>query len=154
GSIDTFRFEERLLMGWVASLIAERKYDEAIAMIEQRAQNFWLNQQIERRAQWECCRLMAELGLLVAAIRPAMSKMGKNPAQWVASYTAQDGWHRADQTHRQLEAWVAKMDDEPEAEKGLGVVRREYEETLKKMAEGFAQAFESAGWSIPDTMHQ
>jgi PglZ domain-containing protein len=154
GAIGTFRFEERILLAWVASLIAERKYNEAMTVIERRAHSFWLNQQIERRAQWECCRLMAELGLLVTAIRPALSKTGNNPAQWVESYTAQDGWHKADQTHRQLEAWVAKMDDEPEAEKGLGVVRREYEETLKKMAVGFSQTFESAGWNVPDALHQ
>jgi hypothetical protein len=154
GAIDTFRFEERVLLGWVASLIAERKYAEAMAVIELQAHSFWLNQQIERRAQWECCRLMAELGLLVAAIRLALSRMGKNPAQWAETYTAQDGWHKADQTHRQLEAWVANMDDEPEAEKGLGIVRREYEETLKKMAEGFAQAFEAADWNVPGALHQ
>lgn len=154
GAIGTFRFEERVLLGWVASLIAERKYDEAMAVIERRTHSFWLNQQIERSAQWECCRLMAELGLLVATIRPALSKMGKNPAHWAESYAAQDGWHKADQTHRQMEAWVAKMDDDPEAEKGIGVVRREYEETLKKMAVGFAQAFESAGWNVPEALHQ
>lgn len=154
GAVETFRFEERVLLARVALLIAERKYDEAMTVIERRAHSFWLNQQIKRRAQWECCRLMAELGLAVAAIRPALSNIGKNPAQWVDSYTAQDGWYKADQTHRQLEAWVAKMDDEPEAEKGLGVVRREYEETLKKMAVGFAQAFESAGWNVPGALHQ
>lgn len=154
GAIDTFRFEERVLLAWCAARIAERKYAEAMQVIEQRAHSFWLDQQIERRAQWECCRLLAELGLLVTKIRPELAKPGKSPAQWVQAYAAPGGWHRADQLHRQLEAWVAKMDDDVEAEKGLGVVRREYEELLKKMAEGFAQALESAGWNVADTLHQ
>lgn len=154
GAIDTFRFEERILLAWCAARIAERKYAEAMQLIEQRAHSFWLDQQIERRAQWECCRLLADLGLLVKAIRPELAKPGKNPSQWVQAYAAPDGWHRADQLHRQLEAWVAQMDDDVEAEKGLGVVRREYEELLKKMAEGFSQAFEAAGWNVADTLHQ
>jgi predicted ATP-dependent Lon-type protease len=42
-------------------------------------------------------------------------------------------------THRSLETWVAGMDSEPEADQALGVVRREYEELLAGMAEGFSK---------------
>lgn len=154
GAIDTFRFEERILLGRCAGLLAERNYAEAKQIIVERARSFWLDQQIERRAQWECCRLLTELGLLVTKIRPELAKLGKNPGAWVQAYAAPDGWHRADQLRRQLEAWVTKMDDDVESEKAMGVARRDHEELLKKMAEGFAQAFETGGWNVADTLHQ
>jgi len=55
-------------------------------------------------------------------------KRSKDPARWVAAYTAEEGWHRVDRLHRQLESWVAQMDEEPEAERALGMLRREYDE--------------------------
>jgi hypothetical protein len=46
------------------------------------------------------------------------------------------------------------MDEEPEAEQALGVVRDAYEQSLRAMAEGFAAALEAAGWQVPSTLHQ
>ncbi len=57
-------------------------------------------------------------------------------------------------THRSLETWVAGMDSEPEADKALGIVRREYEERLAGMAEGFSKALREDHWSVPGVLHQ
>ena len=46
------------------------------------------------------------------------------------------------------------MDEEPETEKGLAVVRHEHEELLKKMADGFARRLNEAAWTIPGVLHQ
>lgn len=155
GSINTFRFEEGLLLGRCAALIAARQYRQAAALINERSHSFWLDHFLERQAQWECCRLLAELGLQIETIRPTLGKMRRNPNDWVAAYCAvPDGWHQADQLHRKLEAWVANMEDDPEAAQGLGVVRREYEELLKRMAAGFAEAFRQSGWTVTDYLHQ
>ncbi len=121
GSIDTFRFEEQRLLAHAAALIAGKGYDAAMAIVTARGRSFWVDRELRRQAQWEACRLMAELGRELERVRSALSKMGGDPAKWLAAYAADDGWHRADSLQRRLEAWVAKMDDEPEAEQALAV---------------------------------
>ncbi len=158
GSVDTFRFEEKALLGYADALIARKKYAEALDIISHRSRSFWIDRDVARRAQWDACRFMAELGHAVEEIHPEVSqfasKAGTSAARWLEAYTKPRGWHRLDLLHRSLEAWVAKMNDEPEAEKGLGVVRRHHEDVLKKMAEGFSRAFAQSGWTIPGALHQ
>ena len=65
GSIDTFRFEERALLAHCGDLIAAKQFDQALAIISGREHSFWLDRDVGRKAQWEACRRMAELGRLV-----------------------------------------------------------------------------------------
>lgn len=148
GSIDTFRFEERALLRHCGDLIAGGKYEEAVAVVSEREHSFWLDRDVGRKAQWEAVRLMAELGVLAARTRAALDPMSSDFAAWVAAYTAEQGWFRLDQAQRRLETWVAKIDEEPEAERALALVRRAYEETCARMAEGFSAALQKAQWSI------
>ncbi|MDM8516748.1 PglZ domain-containing protein [Desulfobacterales bacterium HSG16] len=170
GIIDTFRFEEQALLKYCSELIEKREYDGAIKVIADRARSFWLDNDLLRRANWEGCRLMAELGLKIESIRSSFPKIGNKTSDWVKAYTTlenqasknqtqndrQDtqGWFEADLLHRNLEAWFAKMDEEPEAEKALALIRREYEELLKKMTYEFTTAFKQGEWVIGDTMLQ
>lgn len=154
GSIDTFRFEEERLLARAAQLIADKDYDEALDIVTGRVHSFWVDRDLRRQAQWEACRLMGELGRELTRIRPALNKTGNDPAKWLVAYTAEDGWHRADSLHRRLEAWVAQMDDEPEAEQALAVVRQEHEQLLRAMADGFAKALTASGWTVPGALHQ
>src|SRR5439155_11150287 len=103
GSIDTFRFEERALLSHCGELIAERKFDEALALIVERESSFWLDRDVTRKAQWEACRRMAELGTAAVAVRAATAKMGNGPDSWIDAYTSKDGWYRMDQAQRRLE---------------------------------------------------
>ena len=59
GGIDTFRFEERVVLTHCTDLIAAGQFDEALGFVAQREHNFWLDRDVARRAQWEACRLMA-----------------------------------------------------------------------------------------------
>jgi hypothetical protein len=154
GTIDTFRFAEQRLLRHAGTLVAAKHYEEALALVTMRHQSFWVARDITRQAQWEACRLMAELGCAIARVRPVLGRMGTDPTKWLAAYTADEGWYRIDTLQRRLETWVAKMDEEPEAEQALGVVRRDYEEFLKRMADGFTTAFKAAGWTIPGVLHQ
>lgn len=158
GAVDTFRFEEHALLAHVGALIAKKSYAKALEIISHRSRSFWVDRDVRRRAQWEACRLMTELGQAVEEIRPEVSqlasKAGADPSRWVSAYANPDGWHRVDLLQRSLEAWIAKMDDEPEAEQALGVVRRQHEDLLKKTADGFSQSFVKAGWAVPGTLHQ
>jgi len=154
GSIDTFRFEERRLLAYAGELIAGKRYAEAVAIVAGRSRSFWVDRDVGRQAQWEVCRLMAELGQEIERVRPSLAKTGPDPGKWVAAYAADGGWHQVDAIQRRLEAWAAKMDEEPETEKALSVIRREHEELLKRMAEGFARALGEAAWTVPGALHQ
>jgi hypothetical protein len=154
GAVDTFRFEEHRLLVHTAGLIANKRYEPALSVVTGRSHSFWVDRDVRRQAQWEACRLMGELGRELERIGPALAKMGTDPAKWFAAYAAQDGWHRGDGLQRRLEAWVARMDEEPEAEQALAVVRREHEHLLRSMADGFAKALAGSAWTVPGVLHQ
>ena len=158
GSVDTFRFEEHALLAHAGELIAGRAYQAALEIISHRSRSFWIDRDVRRRAQWEACRLMAELGRTVEEVRPEISRLcskaGTDAARWVDAYVRPGGWHRIDLLQRNLEAWVAKMDDEPEAERPLGLVRRRHEDALKEMADGFSRALVESGWTVSDALRQ
>jgi hypothetical protein len=154
GNIDTFRFEERALLAHAGNLISAGQFAKAIGIVAGRSRSFWVDRDVARQSQWESCRLMAELGRELDKVRPALNRAPRDPSKWVQAYAAEDGWYRIDELQRRLETWVAKMDDDPEIEKGLAIVRREHEELLKKMADGFASVLEEAGWAVPGALHQ
>jgi hypothetical protein len=154
GAVDTFRFEEDRLLVHAGRLGAKKQYATALDIVAGRGHSFWVDRDVRRQAQWEACRLMAELGQAVERIRPQLAKMGKDAGKWFAAYTGDDGWHQADALQRRLETWVAHMDEEPEAEQAMGVVRDAHEQLLRAMAEGFSAALQAAGWQVPNTLHQ
>lgn len=152
GSIDTFRFEERALLAHCDALVAEKKFDEALRLVDQREHSFWLDRDVGRKAQWEACRRMAELGTMTNSVKAAVVKAGGDVNFWIDAYTSKDGWYRVDQTHRRLEAWVANLDDEPE-ERALSVVRRLYEDVCQAMTDGFTKVLAKANW-VSTSTHQ
>jgi hypothetical protein len=153
GNIDTFRFEERALLSHCGDLIANKKFDEALAVVTERKHSFWLDRDVTRKAQWEACRHMAELGSVAVAVRAAVAKAGGDVNAWVEAYTAKGGWYHLDQAQRRLEEWRANLDEDPE-ERPLGVVRRAYEDACQTMADGFTKALVKAGWSASGSLHQ
>ena len=153
GSIDTFRFEERVLLAHCGDLVAAKKFDEALEIIGRREHSFWLDRDVGRKAQWEASRRMAELGSLGATVRTAVGKAGGDANSWIGAYTAKDGWFRLDQAQRRLEAWVANLDEEPQ-ERPLGVVREVYEDACRAMADGFTKALVATKWTVSPSLHQ
>jgi hypothetical protein len=153
GAIDTFRFEERTVLVHCGDLIADRKFDEALGFVAQREQNFWLDRDVARRAQWEACRRMAELGKVAADILPEVRSGGRSVGEWVERYADTDGWLRLDQAQRRMETFVAKLDDDP-SDRALAVVRRAYEDACQAMADGFTKVFAKAGWTVAAALHQ
>lgn len=155
GSIDTFRFEERALLRCCDLLVADGRYDEALQIVDERSESFWLQRDVARKAQWEACRRTAVVGKRSVEVRAAVDKMGTNGSAWIQAYTADDGWFRLDQAYRRLEAWVAgDIDQEPEGERSLQRVRRAYEDTCTRMAEKFSRVLEQGQWSVPGVLTQ
>ena len=153
GTIDTFRFEERALLGHCAELVANKMFDEALRIIGEREHSFWLDRDVGRKAQWEACRRMAELGSAAISVRTAVNSANGDVKTWIDAYTAKRGWYRLDQAQRRLEAWVANLEEEAE-ERPLGVVRHTYEDTFRAMADGFSKALIKARWTAPASLHQ
>jgi hypothetical protein len=154
GSIDTFRFEEACLLGRAVELAAADRYDAALEIVVGRAPSFWLERDVVRRAQWEACRLAAELGQETARVAGALEGRVRDAAAWIDAYAAKGGWFEVDMLRRRLESWVARLDDEPESERAIAVVRRGHEDLLTRMAGGFCDALSDAGWTVPEALHQ
>ena len=83
GRIDTFRFEERILLSYAGELIGGRKYNKALGIVGRRNRSFWVDRNVGRQAQWEVCRLMAQLGHEIQKVRPALGSSRSNPTNWV-----------------------------------------------------------------------
>jgi hypothetical protein len=154
GRVDTFRFEERVLLGHARSLITLGNYGAARALIGHRERGFWAHTRVDRQLQWAACEAMAELGQMVKDVRTQLGKLGNDPSAWVAAYTAEGGWHRADAAQRNLEALMSRIDEEPESESALQRVRLAYEELLQQMAVGFSQRLQGAGWTVAKVLPQ
>jgi hypothetical protein len=154
GSVDTFRFEERRLLGHAATLVADGEHAAALEIVTERGRSFWVGREIGRMVQWEACRLMAELARRVRDVGSQMPKVGHDPRAWIEVYAG--GWFEVDRAQRMLEGWVAKMEDElePALESAHAVVSRAHEALLEGMAQKFSAALESSKWSIDGVLHQ
>ena len=154
GSVDTFPFEEAVLLGHVCRLLSAESYDEARAVVEDRKGSFWLQFDMRRQAQWEVCRRIAELGRAVSEVRASAEKLKEGAGTWVAWYTGPDGAARVDRLHRHLESTVAGLQDEPQAEAGLNRVRRRYEALLQLLGERFVDAMARDRWGAGGVLPQ
>ena len=153
GAIDTFRYEERLLLCHCSDLIVNKKFEDVLAIVGQRELSFWLDRDVGRKAQWEAYRRMAELGKISTFVLEVVSRTAGDANAWVDAYRAKEGWYQVDQAQRRLESWVANLDEEPD-EQPLGVVRRAYEDTCQTMADGFTKVLIKNGWSVSSSLHQ
>jgi PglZ domain len=158
GAIDTFRFEERCLLHHAADLVTDGQYAKALAVVAGRGHSFWVDHPgfLGRLAQWEACRLMAELGAEVDAMRPQLKETPTDAAKWVEAYAQEGGWYRVDRAQRALEAWVATMEDDPEEplERALALARRNHGALLEDMAKGFTAALTASAWATSGALHQ
>jgi len=151
GSIDTFRFEERSLLQRCGQLVSEGRYAQVIEVHAQREDSFWLSHDVERRAQWEAIRLAAELGAAADQIDGDLARPPKVVADWIDKYA--NGWHVLDRAQRHLEAWIPKLEDDPD-EIAINAVRNRYDSTLDRLCTQFTAALVAANWDTGPVLHQ
>ncbi len=152
GATDTFRLEERLLLNRAIDLTAEGDYVNAIDLARDRARSYWIDRDIVRQQQWQACRLAAELGRDVAELEDPVKSLRGSASEWLTAYA--DRWFEVDRLQRRLDNWVARMEEEPQADKAIAVVRLRYDDLLTQMAAGFADALRSSGWTVPGALSQ
>lgn len=159
GRIDTFEFEEKLLLQWCAALLADRKYGKALEVIAERESSFWVERtdaefQMPRKELWELCRRVGELGRRIAAVRADLPAATAGAEEWVARYTNPDGWHRMDAAQRELETWHSRIAEDDTALKAVDIALRDHDALLHTLAVGFTHALKRAGWTVPGVLHQ
>lgn len=148
GAVDTFRFEEQALLSHCDELIIQGRYADALKIAAEREHSFWVDRQMERKAQWQACRMMAELGELIRMVTAEVKGMCIKPEKWLDAYCRNDGWFRMDQLHRQLEALVSKLDEEPALHRALNAIEQTYDTVTQNMAVGFTGALQNAHWQV------
>ncbi len=154
GSVDTFRFEEKALLGHAAGLVAAGAWDEALEVVEARHRSFWAERSAPRQAQWQALRTAAELGRKLERVAGEAARLPAKPERWVVEYAADGGWCEADFLHRTLEALLAGAEPEAEVEGAIEAVRQRYDQVTQAVAARFTEALRSAGWSVPGVLHQ
>jgi hypothetical protein len=156
GAVDTFRFEERAVVAKCFDLIAKDKSNDAAALLDARSQSFWVDRQPPRKAVWQACRLMIDIGKQADDVVATIAKANGKPEQWVERYAAvgPEGWHRFDHAQRRLETLLAAIEDEEVSEVAVARCRAKYDEVARRQAEGFAKVYEGAGWTIAGVLPQ
>jgi hypothetical protein len=151
GPIDTFRFEERALLSRCAALVADGEFAQVIEIAAARTSSFWLRQSVERQAQWEAIRLTAELGAAAENVESGLSALPTDIAAWVERYAS--SWYTVDRAQRHLEAWLPKLEDDPD-ESALAAVRERYEAVVTKLAIGFVATLQHSKWAADGQFQQ
>ena len=81
-----------MLLAHCGDLIAAKQFDQALDIISGRERSFWLDRDVGRKAQWEACRRMAELGRL--DIRQRIEHVRFVPKPEIGFVALHDVWVR------------------------------------------------------------
>lgn len=151
GAIDTFRFEEERLLDRCAELIRSGVFEQVATISEQRRSSYWLATSVERQAQWEAMRLAARLGSAADQVEADLQSRPTNPAGWIDNYARR--WHDLDRAQRKFEAWLPKLEHDPD-ERAVAAVRARYEYVTEALATGFVATLAAAGWDVEGPRRQ
>lgn len=154
GTIDTFRFQEKTVLGTCFELVSNDDFAAADALIGTRERGFWIDRDLARKTLWEVCRLMVQLGLAAGRTGLTVARANGDAATWVERYvSAEEGWFHLDRAQRRMETLIPEVEDEID-ERALARVRAIYEDVVRRMAEGFVKALDNGGWTIPSVLQQ
>jgi hypothetical protein len=163
GNIDTFRFEERSLLALCDQRLAEGQADRVVEIVDGRLSreggaqpSFWASvlRFPARHAAWAACGELARLAKALDVVERALKTPPRDPAKWVAAYTAADGWHRVDQAFREARYRLSRLEDAAVFERGAECVFARYEALIDKMGVGFVAALQAADWDVPGALRQ
>jgi hypothetical protein len=150
GRVDTFRFEERLLLGACDRLLAEGKAKEAFKVAEERGQSFWtsVERHSVRRAAWQACEELARLSLALDEVEREIQAAPRDAKSWVEAYVRPDGWYRMDLRFREARYRMTTVHDDGELENASEKVFARYDTVLERMTTGFFDALKQSRWQV------
>ena len=156
GHIDTFRFEERSLLGACDRLLVSGKAARALELVEARSQSFWtsIGRFPARHADWQACGELARLAIEIERVSKQVRSTPANASRWVTNYTRADGWHLIDQRHRRARHLLAGVEQSETLEAGSMKVFASYNQLLERMTTGFAAMVKGADWASESLLHQ
>ena len=157
GAIDTFRFEERSVLHRCGEMLVAGDYAAVQDLVAVHSKSFWARLDLSRRqAQWEVCALLADLGSEAKKTQQELEKLpaAVSSGDIVKRYVGESGWHRLDLLHRRLEARVSRMEEEPETERALNLLRAKVDSVLRLMSEKFLKSLKRDRWMIEDILSQ
>ena len=156
GSIDTFRFEERLLLGACDTRLVDGKAGQALTIVKERSSSFWTSvaRYPARHAEWQACAELAGLAIEIERVSRESKATPSEPSRWAAAYAAENGWHLLDQRHRRARHLLTATEDSATLEAGAEHVFRRYDRLMSRMAEQFVDGLRQAEWEIKTLLPQ
>ncbi|TXD36980.1 BREX-6 system phosphatase PglZ [Lujinxingia vulgaris] len=102
GRIDTFRFEERIILEGALAALGETRWEDALTWARQRLEggSFWIEQEPARRASWELVQAAGELGVLLKRHDDPLA--GAMSVDEASARYADKVWE-VDRAHRRME---------------------------------------------------
>ena len=153
GRVDTFRFEEKVLLSHARSLIARGQYDPRTRSLPTGSA---ASGSTRRGPSASVDRVSGDgrAGTDRQGSGDSAREDGERPDRLGRRLRVPGRLAPRRLAQRNLEALILRIDEEPESEPALQRVRQAYEELLQKMAVGFTQVLKGAGWSVPKTLPQ
>jgi hypothetical protein len=151
GAIDTFRFEEQALLARCAALVADGRFADVVKIAAARSGSFWLRETVERQAQWQAISLAAQLGAAAEDVESDLTCLPTDVTAWVERYASR--WYAVDRAQRHLEAWLPKLDDDPN-DRAVVAVRERYDAVVTKLAIGFVATLQLSQWAADGQLQQ
>lgn len=156
GEVDTFSFEERMLLSYGAQKLVDGDLEEAQQLARQRAASFWTSVERfpDRRAEWQLLDMLAELARLDYALRRALASEPTSLTSWVESYSEPDGWHRADRLFRDVRSRLTRLDCTDAMRVAARETMERHDDLTGRMAQKFVGRIEREGWETGKLLRQ
>jgi hypothetical protein len=157
GKIDTFRFEDRVVLAAALNALVSSRFQVANDYAEERTEetSFWPTHVRGRQIAWQLVRLAAQLGLTITKHRELLAG-ARTPADAVERYAS--GGYVVDAAHRELEqarTQLAHLEIEEVSalRQSLDVLRNTYREWVDRTTATFNALCRAEGF-LPAPEHQ
>lgn len=158
GRVDTFPFEEEILLRSLEDLASRGEIGAAMDRVEQRRGSFWTIVDPIRAVQWRTAETALELCVEAKRVLKELNGTKGSPALLARSYAqGEEGrgrWYSLDSLERRLEWLVTSAEGEFELSGLLRLAREKYSQTARRLADRFQQAIRSEGFSFETALQQ
>jgi hypothetical protein len=172
GDTDTFSFEEEKMIQQAFAYLSDQRWGNAQKLVNRRLNpdntakidaSFWVHYDEEKKWTWQwvraACSLMEQLDI-AGKTMIEMTRSDKQPEDFLASYTREDGLYRVDRAHRLFEQQTARLNmiHKPkrmnEIQGLTGDIRQAYRKFADRLSELFTDSCRRHGFLPPPEYRQ